>query len=311
MNLYLLTISVVLISLLTHSMQAQQIAITIDDAPSPNSKLFQKTERSQLLIQQLSKAKVSQVAFFVRGEYADSQSGIQRLKMYANAGHLIANHFYHHWDLNKVEATEYSQDILKTERILKNIPNFKKWYRFPYLHEGDTQEQRSQLQVFLKRHGYINGYVTVDIWDWYINQLLQKGIAKGLHFNKDNLQKVYLEHIWNAVEFYDGLAKTYITRPVKHTLLLHDNDVTTMFIKDLVDLLRNKGWTIISPEDVYTENLVNNSIDELFNNQGRVMAIAKSNGYRGPFNNGDNAQAIDELFEKYNVWRSSPRIEPE
>lgn len=304
MNVKLLTSSVVFLVLLTHSVCAQQIAMTIDDAPSPGSKLYQAMERSQLLIQQLKEAKVSQVAFFVRAKYADSQSSFQRLQMYAEAGHVIANHSYHHWDLRKVDATTYAQDILKAERVIGNIPNFRKWYRFPFLHEGDTREKRDQLQEFLKQHGYINGYVTVDNWDFYINQLLQKGLRKGWRFNKDNLRKVYLEHMWNAVKFYDGVAKQFISHPVKHTLLLHDNDVTAMFIKDLVELLREKGWTILSPEEAYTDIRVNTAPDVLLNNQGRIMAIAKSKGYNGPFRSGENAQTIEKMFVKYHVWKN-------
>ncbi len=288
MNIKLLTISVAFLVLLTHSVWAQQIALTIDDAPNPNSELYQAMERSQLLIQQLNEANVSQVAFFVIGKWADSQRGLQRAQMYAEAGHLIANHSYHHWDFDNVDATKYTQDILKAEQVIRNLPNFTQWYRSPMLHEGDTREKRDQLREFLKQHGYINGYVTVDNWDFYINHLLQKGLRKGKHFNKDNLRNVYLEHMWNAVEFYESVAQQFFPHPVKHTLLLHDNDVTAMFIKDLVELLREKGWTIISPEEAYTDPLLSIAPDVLLNNQGRIMAIAKAKGYRGPYRSGED-----------------------
>lgn len=303
-SIRVLAISVTFVVFLTHSVWAQQIALTIDDAPCFNSELYHAMERSQLLIQHLHEANVSQVVFFVIGRCAASQRGLQRVQMYAEAGHLIANHSYHHWDFDHVDATKYTQDILKAERVISNLPNFKKWYRSPLLHEGDTREKRDQLRAFLKQHGYINGYATVDNWEFYINHLLQKGLRKGRQFNKENLRKVYLEHMWNAVEFYESVAQQFIPHPVKHTLVLHDNDVTALFIKDLVGFLREKGWTIISPEDAYTDTLINTAPDVLLNNQGRVMAIAKSKGYRGPYRSGEDEHTIEEMFVTYHVWEN-------
>jgi hypothetical protein len=39
------------------------------------------------------------------------------------------------------------------------------------------------------------------------------------------------------------------------------------------------------------------------NNQGRLMALAVSKGYEGPFRNYDeNKKVIEELFKEYKVW---------
>ena len=110
--------------------------------------------------------------------------------------------------------------------------------------------------------------------------------------------------MWNAVAFYDGIAQQFIGQPVKHTLLLHDNDVTAMFINDLVEFLREKGWTIISPEDAYTDRLIKTAPDVLLNHQGRIMAIAKSKGYQGPYRHGEDEHTIEEMFVTYQVWEN-------
>ena len=302
MNIKILTISVVFLVVLTQNVWAQQIALTIDDAPGANGQVYQGMERSQVLIQQLNDANVSQIVFFVIGKWADSQRGLKRVQLYADAGHLIANHSYHHWDVDKVKTTTYTHDILKAEEVIRDTPNFTKWYRAPLLHEGNTREKRDQLRAFLTQHGYLNGYVTVDTWDFYINHLIQKGLKEGRHFNTENLRKVYLDHMWHAVEFYDRVARQFFSYPVKHTLLLHDNDVTALFIKDLVEFLREKGWTIISPEDAYTDPLLKAAPDVLLNNQGRIMAFAKSKGYQGPYRSGEDEHTIEEMFVTYQVW---------
>ena len=262
-------------------------------------------KRSRLLIQKLKEAEVPQVVFFVNGRYACAQNGFKHIQLYTEAGHLIANHSYHHRSLENRNAVSFANDILKADNILKNIPNFRKWYRFPMLNEGNTREKRDYIRSLLKRHGYINGCVTIDNWDFYINKLLKKGLSKGKKLNKANLRRLYLEYVWNAIEFYDNIARQYYPHPLKHTLLLHDNDVTAMFIKDLVELIREKGWIIISPEEAYKDNLVNIAPDVLMNNQGRIMALAASQGYDGPYRYRDeNNKSIENLFIQYNVWEN-------
>lgn len=299
-----LAIGVTCVVLLSHSLWAQQIALTIDDAPCFNSELYNAMERSQLLLKHLNEAKVRQVVFFVNGKCASSQHGLQRVQMVAEAGHLIANHSYHHWDFDNIKTTTYTHDILKAEQVISHLPNYRKWYRAPLLHEGNTREKRDHLREFLKQHGYINGYVTIDTWEFYINYLVQKGVKQGRQFNLENLRKVYLAHMWHAVEFYENVAQQFFPHPVKHTLLLHDNDVTALFIKDLVELLREKGWTIISPENAYNDPLLHTAPDVLLNNQGRVMAIAKSKGYPGPYRSGEDEHTIEEMFVRYQVWEN-------
>jgi peptidoglycan-N-acetylglucosamine deacetylase len=63
-------------------------------------------------------------------------------------------------------------------------------------------------------------------------------------------------------------------------LLLHENDLAALFVGDLIQLLKGKGWKIISPEDAYADPIASEIPDVLFNGQGRVGAIAYSKGWK-------------------------------
>ena len=62
-------------------------------------------------------------------------------------------------------------------------------------------------------------------------------------------------------------------------LLLHENDAAALFVGDLVEHLRNKGWKIISPQQAYKDPIAKNFPQVLFQKQGRVAAIANSKGF--------------------------------
>jgi hypothetical protein len=53
-----------------------------------------------------------------------------------------------------------------------------------------------------------------------------------------------------------------------------------LFLGDLIQHLEDKGWKIISSEEAYTDPIAKEIPDVLFNNQGRVGAIAFAKGLK-------------------------------
>lgn len=49
-----------------------------------------------------------------------------------------------------------------------------------------------------------------------------------------------IEVLWDAVKFYDKLAKEVLGRSSKHVLLLHENDLAALFVGDLAKFLQKK-----------------------------------------------------------------------
>ena len=279
---------------------AGQIAITIDDAPGTDSAYYNRNERTEIIAEKLSESKV-QVMFFAIGKYIDNK-GIDCLKKYTNGGHLIANHSYSHMDLNSADNKEYSDDILKNQELIKYLSTFSRFFRHPLLHEGNTIQKRDYIRDFLKNQNLRNGYVTVDNWDFFINKMINDAKEKGDKVNLENLKRLYIDHIWSAIMFYDKIAVEYLGYSPKHTLLLHDIDTTALFIDALVKHIREKGWEIITPTEAYQDPIADYTSETLINNQGRIMAIAIDKGYKGPHSSGEDAKSIYLMFEEYKVF---------
>lgn len=263
--------------LVTVSLYAQEIAITFDDAPTPETTLFTGNERTKRIIQQLKDEKVAQVAFFVTTININNETR-NRLLQYIEAGHVLANHSHTHQWIHQIGTAGYITDLKKAHEILKAFPSYKPWFRYPFLDEGKTKTARDSIRTALSSISLTNGYVTIDNYDWYINALLRKAIQEKKKINEDNLRKFYIDHVYSSIEFYDNIAKKTLGRSPKHVLLLHETDISAKFIGDLVRHLRSKGWKIISPEEAYTDPIATQIPDVLFNGQGRVAAIARERG---------------------------------
>jgi peptidoglycan/xylan/chitin deacetylase (PgdA/CDA1 family) len=288
----------------TNIIFAQDVALTFDDAPIADGLYYTGVARTETLIAKLKNQNVPQVAFYCISSRADS-AGRARLRRYAEAGHIIANHSHSHTRIQQLGAAGYIQDIFKADAILRGLPGFKPWFRFPFLEEGRTIADRDAIRKALSERGYFNGYVTVDNYDWYFERLFQAALREKKRVDYERLKQLYLEHLWQSITFYDQMALAVLSRSPKHVLLLHENDLAALFIDSLIDLLRTKGWKIISPAEAYKDPIATTIPDVLLNNQGRVAALAKANGYTGKFSQeSEDEEFLEKLFEQQQVFQT-------
>ncbi|MDN4503485.1 polysaccharide deacetylase family protein [Alteromonadaceae bacterium BrNp21-10] len=286
------------------STTSKSIALTFDDAPRADTAYFSGNERTQVLINSLQIAGVKQAMFFCTTSHI-TPANRSRLLAYQQAGHTLANHSHNHISADKSELKVFLADLKQSHALLGEFDNARDFYRFPYLHEGDSHYKFNTILANLKQLGYRNGYVTVDSFDWYLDSQFQKALVADKQVDMHALQQLYVDVLVQSVEHYDNLAMQYIGRSPKHVLLLHENDLAALFVDDLVRALRQKGWQIISAQEAYSDDIANTVPAGLFNKQGRIAALAKAQGagmdeLRSPL---ENTYRIDDLIEKMQVFK--------
>jgi peptidoglycan/xylan/chitin deacetylase (PgdA/CDA1 family) len=274
---YFLKLFTACIVLLSFFSEAREIALTFDDAPTPDSALMSGAERTDKLIAALKQAKVPDALIFVKAGYINSQSAI-RLRQYVDAGFHLASHSFSHQSANQLSVDDYAVDAYKAHLALKPFANVLNFHRFPYLHYGKNLTEINQLQSLLGELGYKDGYVTVDNFDWYISALITKAAEEKKVIDYENARDFYVNSLYESIEFYDAIAQKTLKRSPRHVLLLHENDAAALFIGDLIQHLRNKGWKIISPQQAYKDPIAKKFPQVAFHKQGRIAAIANSKG---------------------------------
>lgn len=292
------------ITLFTISAHSQEIAITIDDVPRPDSRLFSGEERTQKIITSLKKANVPDVLLFVTTNNIQEKSK-KRVEAYVEAGFQLGNHSHSHFSAHRKDIETYLSDIMVARNKLKNFENVAPFYRYPYLHEGNDRNTRDRIRQHLQSIGYRNGYVTVDNYDWYMDRLLQKALSNDKQVNYDALKKAYVTILWEAILFYDEIAHKALGRSPKHVLLLHENDMAALFIGDLIGHIRAQGWQVVSPQEAYEDPIAFTIPDVLFNGQGRVAAIAKSKGWDEKLlrDSSSSEDYLDDYFKDNSVFK--------
>jgi peptidoglycan-N-acetylglucosamine deacetylase len=267
---------VFLLTLLPPLVFAQEVALTFDDAPTFDSPLFSYQERAERIRKQLSNHRVTAAFFVITGNI--NSRNAEQLRAYTAEGHVLGNHTHSHYSPSRVNINQYLRDIQVADSILQGWENVKPWYRYPYLNEGSTKSKRDSIRTELRSLGLLNGYVTIDNYDWYINGALTEALRKKSEVDYVKLKEFYIDHIYQSLLFYDRIARKTIGRSPRHVLLLHENDLAALFLGDLIDSLKERGWKIIPPADAFDDPIAKETPDVLFNGQGRVGALAFEKG---------------------------------
>ena len=260
----------------------KRIALSFDDVPRSPGAFLTLDERSEKLIASLDEGGVEQAAFFVVTGNLDQPCGAggeARIQAYVEAGHVIANHSHSHRPLSRTAPQAYLADIDRAEDWLRDRPGHRPWYRFAYLDEsaGD-RPRRDAVRKGLGERGLANAYVTVDSYDWCLEEISGRAVRAGRSLDMAALRNLYAELILRAAEFADGLARETIGRSPAHVMLLHETDTAALFIADAVAALRNAGWEIVPIDEAYRDPLFNNEPDASYLSGGRIAAIASAGG---------------------------------
>jgi hypothetical protein len=196
---------------------AADVSFTIDDPGVQNTLNMDHIQVGKQILKTLSENQLK-TTLFVCGKRVDNIEGQNLLSLWDKEDHIIANHTYSHENYNsdKITFQFFTNDIIKNEKLIQNFKNFRRFFRYPMLKEGNTEIKRDSLHAFLKQRNYSLGYVTIDASDWYISDRLVKKMNQGAKVDFDAFKKYYLNHIWDRAQYYNNLSKKFLVREIKH-----------------------------------------------------------------------------------------------
>jgi peptidoglycan-N-acetylglucosamine deacetylase len=176
--------------------------------------------------------------------------GSEALKLWA-AGEPVGNHTYSHMDLETNTADAFERDIEENEPALELLEakGDWRWLRYPYLHEGDTVEKRRAVRAYLKAHNYRIAQVTLDWEDYLWNFAYAKCAPKNDEKTIAWLRTSYLQTASDFLDLGREQAKLIYGHDINYVLLLHLGAFSSTILPDALDLLKKKGFKLVTLEE--------------------------------------------------------------
>lgn len=281
----LLAFLVLLVLAATPAPAQKRIAFSFDDVPRRPGAFMTSDQRTQRLIAALRRSGVRQAAFFLTPGHLDQPWGVggeARIAAYVRAGHVIANHSYFHRSLSRIGPEAYLADLDRASAWLAGRRGYRPWFRYPYLDEGTRQgadpAARDAVRAGLAERRLLNGYVTVDSYDWYLDDLANRARMAGQAMDMAALRDLYVEIVVDAAEFADRLAVATLGRRPVHVALMHETDLEAMFLPDAIAALRRRGWRVATMDEAYRDPIARVAPEARYLGGGRLTAIANAAG---------------------------------
>ena len=255
------------------------ISFTFDDGVTTDMPGYPFEQWNKMILDHLDNAGVKAI-FFVKGSNKTDIKGQFLLNSWNDRGHRIGNHTYSHPNYNDKDETfeKFRNELLRNDSIIDKFSNYIKLFRFPYLKEGNTKDKVDQFRAFMKEQGYRNGYVTIDASDWYVNGRLLKRLNENPKADIEGYREFYLEHLLSRANYYEDLAVQLTGRHIHHTLLLHHNLTSALFLGDLIKMFKEKGWKVIDAEEAYKDEIFKSNPSNVPAGESLIWALAKETG---------------------------------
>lgn len=238
-----------------------KVAITVDDLPihSDIPKEMTRLDVAKKMLSTLNKENIPEVYGFINASKAQFQPEMKEvLKLWVKEGYPLGNHTYTHLSLNDSTISEFQKDIKVNEKMLEDLNEKRngKFFRYPYLREGETLEKRNAIRKYLTENGYEIAQVSIDFEDWSWNNPYVRCLEKKDKKSLEWLEKTYQENALAKLDEAKKMATALLKRDIPHILLLHIGAFDAQMISALIKNYRAHGVEFISlteamKDDVY------------------------------------------------------------
>ncbi len=233
------------------SAPAQQVAITFDDLPSHGDLPPGETrlDVAKSILATIHDQHLPPVYGFINAaKLGEAPDDIAVLKAWRAAGEPLGSHTWSHPALNDLTPAEFEADIAKDEPVLTSLMQGQdwRWFRYPFLLEGDTLEKRRAVRLYLQQNHYQIAEVSIDFEDYLWNAPYARCVARNDKKAIDSLRNSYLATADQYITVFRDLTHTLYGRDIPYVLLLHIGAFDAKMLPDLVALFRRRGFTFIT-----------------------------------------------------------------
>jgi len=221
-----------------------EVAITVDDlpvhGPIPPGETPQSIANS--VIRALTTAGVPAYGFVNAHWTAEQPETLDVLRAWRAAGLSLGNHGWAHRHLSEMTAAEFDLELARNEPVLDRLGGDWRWFRYPFLDEGEDDAKRAAARTVLARRGYRIASVTMDFGDWQWTAPYARCSAAGNDAAIAQLERMYLQAARDGIAYSRKLSHNLYSRDIPYVLLLHDSAFEARMLPQLISLYRSAGF---------------------------------------------------------------------
>ena len=236
---------------------SRPILVTVDDLPML-SESHDGAERAAITRGMLAAMKKHGIRAigFVTGKRVGAD-GEKLLVQWLDAGHELGNHTLSHESLDgqpaKVWIADAEAERVALEAFLTAHGKTLRFFRHPFLEEGDTREKLDAVRAWLAKTNQRNVDPTVDDQDWWYEkpfvEARRRHDAKALR----RIEEDYLAALRLEIESQEERGDALFGRRTPQILLLHATEIGAKQWDGLFTWLEETGHRFATADEVLAD----------------------------------------------------------
>lgn len=231
---------------------AKRIALTFDKLPYMEPLgFYTPREVSNLVLRALAARKIKAMGFVVESKLEQKPGAYIVLVDWVQQGHKLGNETFAYVDLNELDAPDFLAHVADGEKYTKRATHnvsgwLTRYFRFPMLHEGNTERKKNEVAHRLHGAGYVLVPATVLFTDYEFDFFLD-GAVDGDRAKR--IERLYLDQLQKALSYAEGQSDEVFGRQIPQILRLHLGLAAGNFIGGVLDLLEKNGYSFTTVEE--------------------------------------------------------------
>ena len=237
------------------------LLVTVDDLPMGaggrlHGDAADRRAITEALLAVLAKHRVKAVGFVVWGNVR-TDADRELLERWLAAGHELGNHSRGHLDYTRTDAETYIGDVeagrAGLQGLLDRHGRAVRFFRFPYLREGDTEAKLDAMRAYLERSGQRNVPVTIDNQDWSFEERWVAALRAGDAAARERFGDEYQLALRTEILTQSQLGDELFERTTPQVLLLHANAVGAAQWDALFSWAERTGYRFATADEVMAD----------------------------------------------------------
>lgn len=235
------------------------LLVTVDDLPIAGGGHDDPEERLRItegLLGHLARHDIKAVGLVTWGNVRDDADRAL-LERWVAAGHELGNHSYTHPNYSKTSIEAYRADMDRAREELVSLlePHGRplRFFRFPFLREGDTPEKVAAMRDYLKKTGQRNLPVTLDNQDWSYDGPWTRARRAGDEAAAAAIADDYHAALRFSIRHHERRGDRLLGRKTPQILLLHANAIGAAEWGRLFAWLEGTGHRFARVDEVLAE----------------------------------------------------------
>jgi len=236
------------------------LLVTVDDLPvagrGGGAGAAERSRITEALLGHLRAHGIQAVSFVVWRGVRDA-AGRALLERWLAEGHELGNHSFGHPNYTATDFAAYRADVENArgeiEMLLAAHGRRLRFFRFPFLREGDTPEKVAAMREYLNETAQRNVPVTIDNQDWSYDNPWRDARLAGDEAAVASVAEDYHAALRLAVRHHETRGDRLLGRTTPQILLLHANAIGAAEWGRLFDWLEGTGHRFARIDEVLAE----------------------------------------------------------